>query len=249
MATKNSWSMDENNYLDGGSVYVQEVSNVLPDALLLIYNYLSERVETAAPSITDCNSITKSGFYRAPTGTLNVPVVGNGWYIYHACTASAYGAQIAVSMANNRQVFVRNIINGTWTAWIELAKRNNTYGDLNYTGATYVISPESVSCANDTVTDLASVSLPKGIYVLSGIVRFGANGTGLRKMSFSNTAGTDGSAIDSDIRNAVPGDMTYCRVTTVREVTETSEIWYLNAKQTSGSALGALGRIKIVRIA
>lgn len=247
MAVKQSWSMDENNYLDADSVDVD--GDTLKTVISSIYMSLLDKINRSATGITDANNIAESGFFRAPTGTLNVPVPGNGWFIYHACAVANYGTQIAVSMASSRQVFIRNIINGTWTAWLEIAARNNGYGDLNYTGATYTVSPDSVSCPSGTVTDLTSVDLPKGIYVMSGIVRFASNATGRRKMSFSNAAGTDGSAIDSDIRAAVSGDMTYCRVTTVREVTAANETWYLNATQTSGAALGALGRIKIVRIA
>lgn len=247
MATKRSWSMDENNYLDANSVDVD--GDTLGNVISSIYMSLLEKINRSAIGITDANGIATSGFFRAPTGTLNTPSTSNGWFIYHASTSANWGTQIAVSMASTKQVFVRNIQNGVWTAWTEIAVRNNSYGDLSYTGATYTVSPDSVSCPSGTVTDLTSVDLPKGIYVMTGIVRFASNATGRRKMTFSNTAGTDGSAIDSDIRAAVSGDMTYCRVTTVREVTAATETWYLNATQTSGTALGALGRVKIVRIA
>lgn len=112
----------------------------------------------------------------------------------------------------------------------------------------------SQSIANDTLTELANVTLQPGCYNILFTCNFADNGTGYRQCGFStNTSDPSGFGIAwMDIRNAVSGTTTQTVVSGPFEVSATSypngRKFYFLARQTSGSALTVKPRCYYMRI-
>ena len=85
--------------------------------------------ESASGSVvaTDANAIIKAGFYMMSPGGANMP--SNLYYnIYHfarADSTSGSHSQIAISIDNDADVYVRRCSNGTWGSWRKIWNEGN----------------------------------------------------------------------------------------------------------------------------
>lgn len=104
----------------------------------------------------------------------------------------------------------------------------------------------NVSVANNAVTNICSVELDAGLWILRGNVRFASNATGYRAAIISQTGtSTDNAAYQTT--NAVSGTYTFVNVIGIKNPSSTTS-YYLNAQQNSGGSLNAIGYLSAVRI-
>lgn len=113
------------------------------------------------------------------------------------------------------------------------------------------VTGSSVSLANNTATTVASITLDKGNYILTGVARFAANATGRRTMFFSKAqnSGNPWDIFALEQINPSQSGVTYNTLTWPVEITADNTTVYLNVSQNSGGALTAdQTGIKAVRI-
>lgn len=94
------------------------------------------------------------------------------------------------------------------------------------------------SIANNTVVNLGSVTLNKGLYLMFGTATFAANATGYRRLIFADSS--TGSSLDrfSVLSVGASADgVTQLQLAWVKNITADSTKVYLNARQTSGGSL------------
>ena len=132
-----------------------------------------------------------------------------------------------------------------------LASIPNTYGDLLETGQRIYVYPSNINLTSGAYKTVASATLPKGIWLLMGTVQFNSNSSGNRTAYFatSSDSSTDMGAVYKDLRPAVNGGQTYCRITAYYTASALSTTLYLVATQNSGSTISTAGRIMAVKIA
>ena len=116
------------------------------------------------------------------------------------------------------------------------------------TGPVNSESPAATSIANEAVTNLASIELAAGSYILEGVASFGTNANGYRQLGFGNNA-TQANRDRFAIVRAAPtaGVATAVALTMPIEVSSTTTL-YLNAYQNSGGSLTVTGGIRCIRI-
>ena len=121
---------------------------------------------------------------------------------------------------------------------------------LNGIGTEINAVPDAVSHATGVWKTLASVTLTKGIWIVTYAARWNTNANGRRKIVISKTQDSNSSygMISDDTRDANADDVTFCKGVIVPNVSTTSTTYYLNGYQNSGSALTAYGRIYAFRI-
>ena len=110
------------------------------------------------------------------------------------------------------------------------------------------VEPSAVSVASGTATDLASITLEAGYYIVSFTANFASNATGYRLLRLSRNSG--GSHIGYAYlvtQQAVSGSTTSIGRTMVLEVQSTTT-YYLVAIQNSGTALNVTGRVYVLSI-
>ena len=124
-----------------------------------------------------------------------------------------------------------------------------SYGDLATTGEKIEVTPSATSVSTSTWTDIASVSLSKGVWVLTNTARFASNSTGNRACRLSASSGGSSYSIQSnDVRTATNGDYTFCKSVDVVAVSSSSQTMYLQAWQNSGGTLSTTARIFAIKI-
>ena len=125
-----------------------------------------------------------------------------------------------------------------------------TYGDLSLTGTADYQTPSAVNVATSTYTDVASVTLGVGKWILLLSIRFAKNATGYRYCRLSSTSGNSGSNFSmsaNDMRPAFADEVTFTKSFDL--VTNSAQrTLYLQAWQNSGSTLSCLGRIIAIQI-
>lgn len=104
----------------------------------------------------------------------------------------------------------------------------------------------NVSTTNNAYTNICSISLDAGTWIMFGNVRFANNATGRRGLSISSTSQGTNEAMFAN-SDAVDGSYTRINVSGVVIPTATTT-YYLVGWQNSGAALNAIGYIRAVRI-
>ena len=110
----------------------------------------------------------------------------------------------------------------------------------------------AVSVPSGAYTNVHSVTLPQGTYILSYGVQFATNATG-RRCAVLNIAETSNPS-SANLRysgisvNAVDGGGTYLHGSVLRTIGSAGETVYLKAWQNSGGALNAYGYFQYVRL-
>lgn len=130
------------------------------------------------------------------------------------------------------------------------ADRLTQYGDLSKTGERYYPTPSAVSVPTSTFTDVASVTLGVGVWVLIAKIRFAKNGTGYRYQRLSTTAGSSGSNFSMAMNDSVVAfadDYVFTQGVDLAVAT-TEKTYYLKAWQNSGGNLDCTGRLIAIRI-
>ena len=111
-----------------------------------------------------------------------------------------------------------------------------------------VTSSDTASVASSTGTSVCSVTLTKGVWLVSYAAMFASNSTGRRFIDLSTTAGyATNQASNGESRTAVSGGATTlarCRVVNP----SASVTYYLNAFHNAGAALSVDGDIQAIRI-
>ena len=121
----------------------------------------------------------------------------------------------------------------------------NGYEEL-FTTTNTTTQYDDISVSNDTVTNLGSVQLPAGRYLLIGVVEYPSNSTGYRRLGIS----TSSSSMHKDrysVTSVSPasGVVTQLQVINFVKVTETTT-FYLNTRHTAGSTLTVSGGIEVI---
>ena len=110
-------------------------------------------------------------------------------------------------------------------------------------------SPSGVSVASGSWTTTASITLPRGIWILSGYVQFNSNSSGIRStvLSASQNDGTATRGMSSDLNNNTGNNSGKLHFFDVYQIASQTT-YYLNAYQNSGSAITTYGRITAIKI-
>lgn len=122
-------------------------------------------------------------------------------------------------------------------------------GDLDNIGEILSKAAQGGTIANNTCTDMASITIPKGTWIIQGIAQFQSNATGIRTINIWTTSGYNGGGIGAKgvTVSATNGGRT--DITTMQIVSHNSPVtYYLNALQTSGSTLNINTELKAIRI-
>ena len=106
----------------------------------------------------------------------------------------------------------------------------------------------SISVTTATNQTIATLKVPAGLYLFYGFVNFGANATGVRKISIATSTGTVANTRGiTDTRMASNNSSTMSNISTILNV-EKETTYYLNVYQNSGSKLTCYGSLRAVRI-
>ena len=133
---------------------------------------------------------------------------------------------------------------------VDFAQIVNYYGELSETGKVIYEDPAGVNVSNNAWKTLASITLPVGVWIVSGYVQFPSNATGMRSTVLSTTQndGNPTRAMSSDLRLNTGNNSAKLHFTDFYKIT-TSTTYYLNGYQNSGSTLTTYGRIYAVKLA
>lgn len=124
------------------------------------------------------------------------------------------------------------------------------YVEASPTNTRIYENSNSVSPSSGSWKTASSITLTPGVWIVSGFAQFNSNTTGIRAivLSTSQDDSTATRAMSSSRANATGGSAsTTCSFVDIYEVA-TQTTYYLNAYQTSGSALTTYGRIYAIKI-
>ena len=223
----------------------------------------SDAVSIGYENTASGNSSTALGCVASASGNQSVSIG------YH--TSASYAKQFVCGAYNASSNAIFIVGNGTG----DLARNNalelSSSGSLTLAGGITVANHSSAigtvvsdyltaekSCPTATGTEVCSVTLDTGVWLLIGAVRFPGNATGIRRANFSTTSGS--TEVNVQI-TAGSSTLIQLRITKLAVVTSNSTTVYLNAYHNAGTALilptgsagdlqgGAVNAITAVRIA
>ncbi len=161
-------------------------------------------------------------------------------------TVAGYEDQTAIGTYNdNKATDLFEIGNGTSSSR-KNALEVDTDGKLTIEGHTTAIgstltarNTSTVAVNTSTATALCSLSIPKGVWVVACGVRWPANTTGYRaaKLHTTSASVTTTNADIITFAQNMSGTVYQMQFTKIVEVTATTQTWYLNVVQNSGSQL------------
>ena len=107
-----------------------------------------------------------------------------------------------------------------------------------------------ITIPNSTYTECVHIAIPKGRYIIIGMVGFASNAEGYRGINCSTTSGDSGIAAARLYTNAVSGNQTRMQTIYYVETTQASSTIYLNVYQNSGGNLNVVySMLRSVRLA
>lgn len=110
-------------------------------------------------------------------------------------------------------------------------------------------TPSAISMTSDARTNIASLELPKGRWLVFGTIQYAENATGRRELYISSSdRGSQVALTGKDIQNAVNGEVTLCQGMVVYNITGDDYVCYLNGYQNSGSNLSVTGRLHAIQL-
>lgn len=112
-------------------------------------------------------------------------------------------------------------------------------------GSTYSTRPSYVSCANATITKVATLTIPEGTWWYRGVGNWSANATGYRTISFENSIG--GSRDMADTTCGTSGTSTFQSFSHVATYSSGTTL-NLYAWQNSGGSLNVWPCIEAIRL-
>lgn len=102
----------------------------------------------------------------------------------------------------------------------------------------YEYLPSNTSVANNTFVKLVEIKLDKGVWVVTGGIRWATNANGYRQLNIYHTS----AAAEMHLTQVpISGNWMQMAYTRVIEISADNTPIYLNGRQTSGGALNALG--------
>lgn len=126
---------------------------------------------------------------------------------------------------------------------------NTTLSSFANIGNTQVSEPSALNVASGSWTNLASVTLPSGVWLILAKARFASNSTGRRGVRIStSSSGSEVGQLAVDSETAINGSETHVSCMWITSNLSSSASFYLHGWQNSGSSLSTLPRIKAVRI-
>lgn len=158
--------------------------------------------------------------------------------------------QIYIDENGNEQL-VSGTINNAELLPIESGSATNTkdYIDSGLSGIGNIISGTisgTVSCANNTVTEVGSITLDIGRYLIIACIDWGTNATGFRQVSFGNSINPARNGATTT--SACSGKETYNQVLEFLAVTNDNTVVNVYGWQDSGSSLNAFPYIYAMKI-
>ena len=198
----------------------------------------------------DLNDYTTPGVYCSPSGTVtaslsNCPVTGWNFRLDVRLTSGGGLLTQTITSSGYVDIYVRACHGGAWTAWARLF---NTVTDsyLSNIGEMVATAPSGVNVTSGADTQVASIQLTAGRWVINTGARFASNATGYRRAYVQvGTAGVG--VIENGACQAINGTYTWVHVDESIAIAETTTV-KLYAYQNSGSTLQTYGRIYAIRI-
>lgn len=117
-------------------------------------------------SITDFNSVTTPGYYRAGQSATNAPTSGY-WTVSVFPFSSTDLAQLAIEV-NLRKAYIRTLHNGSWTTWQELALKSDA---PVRTPTTITLSAEGFFVSQFLFEKVVSVTISDATNIFVGVRR------------------------------------------------------------------------------
>ena len=115
-------------------------------------------------------------------------------------------------------------------------------------GGVESVSTSGINTPTGENTNICSLSLPAGVWMLCGQVAFPVNATGRRAAKISTTSGDSASVISTVVQDAVTGALTRCSTSRCLSFATQTTV-YLIGYQTSGETLSCSGQFEATRIA
>ena len=113
---------------------------------------------------------------------------------------------------------------------------------------TVLSETDTTDVSTSTNTDVASITLTAGTWLVNARLQFTSNSTGRRAAKLSTTSADSANVISTDARNAVDGGATNIQTERLFALSSQSTV-YLIGWQNSGSTLSCTGDIQAVRLA
>ena len=217
------------NIIDSEAVESTDEFTALEDALSTVGQYDS-RIAQNESDISDLQSDVADNTSAIATNTANISTNTT-----NIATNTADIAQNTADIADNASAIQTNADNIT-----SLQEWQTSFTPQNVHGS-------AVSIANNTRTEIASINLDVGTYLVIGVASFTANATGYREINLSTSSGGANASRFLFARHASsPALETVIEFSGVVAVS-TQMDFYLNARQTSGGALSVTGGITAIR--
>ena len=187
---------------------------------------------------------------NAQRGTVYSNDTGNTWGViaHNESTNKRYYLKAknnSISFAERDGAYSGGTIDNKWT--LRLNENVGSYLNLNGGTVTVTNTPAADADTNHFTTELMSITLQPGLWLINASVPFYKNANGIRGICLSSTSGTGSHNANGllDIRPASGGtSYTTCSFTSLLTVTSANAILYLNAFQSSGASLNAYPRVK-----
>lgn len=157
--------------------------------------------------------------------------------------SGAYGKNTA--FCNSQNTGILDYINNNLEALNDNKVDKNTYN----TGYVAASTTSDVDAPTNTLTNVLSFSLTKGLWIVQGVTSFSPNASGYRALGVS----TNTTAVQMDrfaiVRvPAASGVTTNLQINMILNVTSNSQTFYLNTHQTSGKQLTLSGGYRAVKL-
>lgn len=217
-------------------------------------NGLTTRITSASMPLYE-NTLGMTGISATLSGkysnTINAQVQVDGYN----SNVDVTGSLRVFNQTANTVLAAPNGSNGTATFRQLLptdtkAATSTDYFDNNVSSAVSVANVTATATTGGTA--VTSFTLGKGIWLISAGVNFAANATGIRKAVGSTTSGalstTNGAALAMQVSAASAGQ-TRVQICGIVLISSDNTTYYINAGQSSGSALGATCRARAIRLA
>lgn len=153
----------------------------------------------------------------------------------------------------------RNITYQISTSKKSIASKFSSLGGMNGTsysnpsvssaiGGVEPVSTSSINVRDSENTNICSLSLPAGVWMLCGQVAFPVNATGRRAAKISTTSGDSANVISTVVQDAVTGALTRCSTSRCLSFATQTTV-YLIGYQTSNETLSCSGQFEATRLA
>ena len=156
-----------------------------------------------------------------------------------------YALIIGNGTEDNNNTVRSNALTVDWDGNVECGTVNGIAFDPV---GTVLSETDTTDVSTSTNTDVASITLTAGTWLVNARLQFASNSTGRRAAKLSTTSVDSSNVISTDARNAVDGGATNIQTERLFALSSQSTV-YLIGWQNSGSTLSCTGDIQAVRLA